>query len=539
VRFIITVQALGVGWDCPFAYVLCSVQTIRSGTAIEQLLGRVLRMPYATQRTRPALNRAYAHVTEATTGAAANALADRLIDGMGFDPLDMASMIAPQLPLGLEGGGGGPRDDGPLFATPAPTALLPTLTVDLPADKPLPAAVNDALVAGLAELSHDGERHRVRLQGHVGDALAEALVQAQPRKGRDGLQQQVERHNALVAGAQAPASRGETFAPVPRLAYRAAGDLGQQQPLALLEVESVRETVALNLLAAPIAIDGFSMVEQGTQWELYLEGGQYKRLTVGQGQQAQLNLDAVETSVRPEDLARWLAEQLQHPSRNVARDVMPAHLRAFALACVNHLMHDKGVPLAQLVRHQHPLVQRLALRIEELREVAGRTAFRQLVLDGGWELQADAAFEFRFDPHAYPVPGNKRYSGKFRMAKHFYPVVADLEDGSEEMLCALAIDGHPKVKRWVRNLDSEPMHAFWLPTSFGRFYPDFVCELGDGRVLVAEYKGEHLRNVPREIEKGQVGKVWADRSGGQALFAMLFKQERGMNVTQQLDSVLR
>ena len=60
VRFIITVQALGVGWDCPFAYVLCSVQSVRSGTAIEQLLGRVLRMPYAARRGRPALNRAYA-----------------------------------------------------------------------------------------------------------------------------------------------------------------------------------------------------------------------------------------------------------------------------------------------------------------------------------------------------------------------------------------------------------------------------------------------------------------------------------------------
>jgi type III restriction enzyme len=541
VRFIITVQALGVGWDCPFAYVLCSVQTIRSGTAIEQLLGRVLRMPYATQRTRPALNRAYAHVTEATTGAAANALADRLIDGMGFDPLDMASMIAPQLPLPLQGGSGEARDDGPLFATPAPTAPLPTLTVDVPADKPLPAAVAQALAAGVVELSSDGERQRVRVQGHVGEALAEALVQAQPRKAREGVQQQVQRHNALVAGAQAPASRGEAFAAVPRLAYRPAGvqgSSGEQQALALLEVESVRETVALNLLAAPMAIDGFTMVEQGTQWQLYLEGGQYKRITVGHGQQAQLDLDAVETAVRPEDLARWLAEQLQHPSRNTARDVMPAHLRAFALACVNHLMQDKGVPLAQLVRHQHPLVQRLALRIDELREAAGRTAFRQLVLDGGWDVQADPAFAFRFDPHAYPVPGNKRYGGKFRMAKHFYPVVADLEDGSEEMLCALALDGHPRIKRWVRNLDSEPVHAFWLPTSFGRFYPDFVCELEDGRVFVAEYKGEHLRNVPREIEKGQVGRLWAERSGGRAAFAMLFKLERGMNVAQQVDDVL-
>jgi type III restriction enzyme len=425
VRYIITVQALGVGWDCPFAYVLCSVQTIRSGTAIEQLLGRVLRMPYAARRGRPPLNRAYAHVTEATTGAAANALADRLIDGMGFDPLDMASMIAPQLPLGLAGGAGEPRDDGPLFAaagTASPTPALPALTVNVPAGKPLPPAVRAAVDAGHAELSSDGERQRVRVQGHVGDALAAALVQAQPRRKREAVQQQLERHNALVAGAEAPASRGEVFAPVPRLAFRpAAADGGEQLPLALLDVESVRETVTLDLLAMPLAIDGFAMVEQGTQWELYLDGQRQQRVAVGRGDPAQLPLDAVQTTVRAKDLARWLADQLQHPSRNVARDVRPAHLRAFTLTCVNHLMHDKGLPLAQLVRHQHPLVQRLAQRVEELREAAGCATFRQLVLDGGWEVRAEPAFAFRFDPQTYPVPGNKRYAGKFRMAKHYYP----------------------------------------------------------------------------------------------------------------------
>jgi hypothetical protein len=65
------------------------------------------------------------------------------------------------------------------------------------------------------------------------------------------------------------------------------------------------------------------MVEQGTLWELYLDG--QKRLAVGRGDPTQLPLDGVETTARPEDLARWLADELQHPSRNVARDVMPAH----------------------------------------------------------------------------------------------------------------------------------------------------------------------------------------------------------------------
>ena len=78
---------------------------------------------------------------------AANALADRLVDGMGFDPLDLASMIAPQLPLGF--GHTGKRDDGPLFAAaPLPNPWLPALTVDLAPDKPLPPAVARAVADG-------------------------------------------------------------------------------------------------------------------------------------------------------------------------------------------------------------------------------------------------------------------------------------------------------------------------------------------------------------------------------------------------------
>ena len=44
--------------------------------------------------------------------------------------------------------------------------------------------------------------------------------------------------------------------------------------------------------------------------------------------------------------------------------------------------------------------------------------------------------------------------------------------------------------------------------------------------------------MPKEVEKGQVGAVWAERSGGRALFVMLFKTERGMNLTQQIDAAL-
>ncbi len=488
-------------------------------------------MPYATRRERPALNKAYAHVTEAETGMAANALADKLIDSMGFDPLDMASMIAPQLPLGLAG-----KDGLPLFAAREPA--LPPLTVDLPAGKPLPPTVAEAVAKGAASLSSEGERQRVQIRGAVAEALADELVSAQRGKQREHVQQQIVRHNALVAGALAPANRGVVFKPVPRLCYRGSGGEpgSAQRELMLLEREAVLEHAELNLLAEPVSLPGFTMAEQGSLWEVYLDG---QRLRVGRGDAAQLPLDGVRGTITEEDLTRWLAAELQHPSRNTAVDIVPAHLRAFVLASVRHLVHEQRLPLEQLVRHQYPLVQRLALRIAELRDKASKAAFTQLVLGGGWAIEASDAQGFRFEPGAYPVAANKRYRGKFDFPKHYYPVLADLEDGGEECRCALALDAHAQVKHWVRNLDSDPVCGYWLPTSSGRFYPDFVCELHDGRVFVAEYKGEHLRSVPKEIEKSQVGKVWAERSGRRCVFAMLFRTENGLNLTQQIDVALR
>ena len=100
IEFVITVQALKEGWDCPFAYVFCSVATVHSAKDVEQLLGRVLRMPWATRRTHEDLNRAYAFVSKACWPQAVNLLHDRLVN-MGFDEVEAAQYLKqeePQLP---------------------------------------------------------------------------------------------------------------------------------------------------------------------------------------------------------------------------------------------------------------------------------------------------------------------------------------------------------------------------------------------------------------------------------------------------------
>lgn len=59
VRYVITVNALKEGWDCPFAYILATLANKTSVVDVEQILGRILRQPYATNHANALLNISY------------------------------------------------------------------------------------------------------------------------------------------------------------------------------------------------------------------------------------------------------------------------------------------------------------------------------------------------------------------------------------------------------------------------------------------------------------------------------------------------
>jgi type III restriction enzyme len=117
----------------------------------------------------------------------------------------------------------------------------------------------------------------------------------------------------------------------------------------------------------------------------------------------------------------------------------------------------------------------------------------------GWELRLKDGRVFLFDE-----PGElreKRADG----------------DLTEEFRCAQYLDDLKEVQFWVRNLANRQT-SFRLQTSKGWFYPDFVCQLTDGRILVVEYKGEYL--MAQSEEKRAVGQVWSSRSAGHCFFVM-------------------
>jgi type III restriction enzyme len=90
VRFIITKQALQEGWDCSFAYVLTVLNNPRSQTALTQLVGRILRQPFARKTGVKELDESYIFTYQRGTGELVQAITKGFEDeGLG----DLASRV--------------------------------------------------------------------------------------------------------------------------------------------------------------------------------------------------------------------------------------------------------------------------------------------------------------------------------------------------------------------------------------------------------------------------------------------------------------
>jgi len=93
VRYIITKQALQEGWDCAFAYVLAVLDKTRSRTALTQLVGRILRQPFAKKTHEQLLDESYVYAYRQE----ARELLEGIKNGFEYEGLgDLRTHITPE-----------------------------------------------------------------------------------------------------------------------------------------------------------------------------------------------------------------------------------------------------------------------------------------------------------------------------------------------------------------------------------------------------------------------------------------------------------
>ena len=528
VRYVVTVEALKEGWDCPFAYVLCSLQNAHSAKDVEQLLGRILRMPYARVRQQPELNRAYAHIVSAHFVRVADELTDRLVKNMGFNAYEAAMAIVPAqvvLPGTTDGTGTG---GGGVITKPK----LPEAIVSLPS---MPATTLPVTLAQVVELRPTTNGATAIVRGELDDEVAAFLLGAFSGKAQKTVSEAIERERLRQDAVKAPAARGVPFARLPQICFDFDGEL---QPL---DRRLCSELGHFDLFTEPVRLDGFHLRESGKSYEIDVDGG---KVSYKVAEPEQLGLNTVPTHADENDLVRWLDRECRQ------RDIVQAVMLKWLLQLVQHLQRDRGFTLTALVRARNPLAEAVRREMDARRQRAVVHGFQQALagLTAAPVLADSFRYHFTFHPDRYP--GRPPfYQGSYRFQKHYYGShrIHDLRyrtDGgnlSEEFQCARALDEDKRVKHWVRNVERDERFSFWFPTSTDYFYPDFVAELDDGRVLAVEYKGKHLLGSDDTREKVQVGKQWQTSSGGRCLFLLAVAPDAdpaGRSLEQQIEDAI-
>jgi type III restriction enzyme len=521
IRVVITVEALKEGWDCSFAYVLASLQNMNSAVDVEQLLGRVLRMPFARKRPVDSLNKAYAHVIADSVAQAASMLKDRMVENMGFNKWE-ADLSIQQCGLSV---------DTPQTQWQPP--IMPELAVALPhvpditffSDEVKQAIQIYPTTQGATLLIAKGTDESTFKQ------IEAFIVQSTPIKKQPQVQTAFNDARAERQANHAGENWNKRFALIPQLC------LFVDNEWQVVEKEVIENAVELDLLKYPISLAAFNIRETAQSFEIDMNIAGEK-VTYKPTPAEQLAFNEMRTDTTSNDLVMWLDKKVRYTG------LTQAQLRAYLLKLVDYLMYERKFTLTALVRAQFQLSLAVRNEIDRLFVLARSEAF-QSDLFGKMTIAPtpEPWNQFEFKPGIYPV--RKPYRGSYEFSKHFYSQIDDLrekkKDGknAEEFICAQVIDMHPRVKYWVRNIAQQRETSFWLPTATDYFYPDFVCELDDGSIAVIEYKGEPYITNDDSKEKKSVGLQWASNSGGKRIFLMArSKAEDGRGIELQIDDAL-
>ena len=512
IEYIITIEALKEGWDCSFAYVFCSVKQVSSSKDAEQLLGRVLRMPYAKRRVIEDLNRAYAHLATTSLAQAAKELTDKLIS-MGFEEMEVATFLRQQDANQGDLFGQVDKDDA---VNSRPKLMPPSLMVEVE-NTPDTTELSEEERSSIKISEVDG-RQVVTVTGKVSEPLKKAITKVAVGDKKE-TETSVDRHNLSVHAALSPSENGVKFAPLPRLCVMVQGELE------LVEKEVFLDVSGWNLLDYPAKLD-YQPTEETTSFLVDVEGKKVKYNLAHESQT--LNLNLANTEVTQDELIGWLDHECRQS------DVTQREMTSFLTKVINQLLQIPSLTLTTLIRNKYPLARSIQELVSAYRQQAMTKGYQQTLFASDADVLTTYDFSYEFKADNYPTRP-PYYSGSYAFDKHYYPQIEDMKSSGEEFDCAQTIDLLPQVKHWVRNLVRRGEASFSLPLAHTNFYPDFIVELQDGRILVVEYKGKPYETNDDSAEKRMVGELWASHSQGQCLFLMAVKKDdKGQDVRQQI-----
>lgn len=516
VRYIITVNALKEGWDCPFAYVLASLADKSSAVDVEQILGRVLRLPWVRRNNNAMLNMSYV----LTASNKFLDTLDNIVKGLnraGFSEKDYR-MAEPEKPkqesqndiqavqheLDFDNK---QKDIPPITDDDFDASKIkftPVVEADTQGSDKKEVAYSAEKPSLTEEINNDvAEIERLVKVEVEKDAAVEATAAKQERENvPNELEKQVKTYKMKdVFSESAKSLKLPQFMSEDKSQELTGNLFVELHESALFESEMLLRDFKLGSEDSNINFDSI-------ETSLY-------RVDLDEHNNYLPTYLKVEGSVH-ETIVNYILDPKLKGSRvknctyrlkNIIGKMYPIPDKEIELYISHVLERFTDEQFSDLMNHEYSYADKIKEKIRQLGESYKEKQFTNMV---------DKDLVYTKDNWTLPteILPTKTISG---IPKSLYEKEGDIDGFEREVINDVA--NLENVEFWTRNL--ERGKGFCI-NGFINHYPDFIIKTKKGKIVLLETKGDHL-DAEKKI---YLGNLWASKVGNNYRYCLVYKNRQ-------------
>lgn len=493
IKYIITVNALKEGWDCSFAYILATLANKTSTVDVEQILGRVLRLPYTKQNASKFLNLSYV----LTSSNDFHATISKVIQGLndaGFSDKDYRiaeekSVVEPvPKPVQQEITLKSPTADVEEFLEFDSSALKAIIDERKQSDKPI-TAIDDMLASAEAK----SDTYEEELKNLQSEPLSDLPLEIRSKVTTYRMYDKF-KDEALALE-------------IPQFYFQSENSL-----FAFLE-GGYQELVSKEFLS-----DGFTLKDKGVDIDFRTATESVAEIDVNKNETPKYRfMQEAESEYFKEMFKNQTPESRIKNCKYQIKQILEksdfvagSELTAYIDRVVENMNGDE---LTALEKNVHGFATKIKDKINKLLDVHRRERFKHLLETGKIECLPSFKLKSEINP-------GETFS---LLSKSLY--VAEQTMNPFERRVVEKVSSMPNIKWWHRNIER---HEFCI-NGFINHYPDFIVMTNSGFIVMIEAKGEHLTSNDDSREKAELGKIWQAQAGGKFRYYMVSEDEIASN----------
>lgn len=490
VRYIITVNALKEGWDCPFAYILATLANKTSKVDVEQILGRILRQPYTTQHGISLLNLSYVFTSSNDFRNTIDGII-RSLQKVGFSRKDFRD-VTPE-PVDIQ--------------TPQPQPASKPLFPVQPEIEVEESEVNDELELGI----NDVEEFKNELTAeNVATDIQQLQQQAQQVSDEyiQIIEQQSDKGDINPLASITPQ---EMYYPI----NEQFGEVAINMNLPIFFIKTSQSVFFSDEEWIPLEksmlSEGFDLTTKDADIDFTIVRPDGITIDVADsGDAVRKNNQSLTNFIRNQYVDKTASTRKSVLIGQIAGmikiDVIPEpQLKEYVKRAIDRLDADQ---IDNLIDNIYLTRDAIKGKIESLLKDHRRKIFSKWLTTGKIKLKGHYSFIDKITLRDELVGIDKGlYAAEENVNGFEYDAIA-------------AIAEHPNVLFWHRNRDR---NEFGI-NGFINHYPDFIVRMKSGVTLLIETKGDHLDNSESE-EKRWLGNKWSDLAGDNFKYFMVFQNK--------------